>query len=188
MQSSSISHKDKVKVFRTIISWFFNSGFFYLGWILTIKFALDGDYWLGPFINLLIIVLHLASIKQRAFEMALILTLPLFGSFLLDGALVISGVLHYSGGGDWSAPLWVISLWGLFATSINHSLSWVGKKLWLAVGTGAIGGTLSYLAAIKVGVAQFLVPEWTGIACLAVAWGVVMPLCYAYNSWLRRFF
>lgn len=174
---------------NSVFDWFVNSGLFYLGWILTLKFVLEGNYWIGPVINLFIIVLHIIRVPHRLFETMLILSLPILGSFLLDGSLVIFGILKYLGRFEccpWIPPVWILSLWGLFATSINHSLAWVDRKLWLTIATGAVGGTLSYYAAIRVGAAEFLVSNTAGIFLLAMAWGIVMPLCYLYNKWLKK--
>lgn len=175
------------KNFHLILSWLINSGLFYLGWILTLKFVLEGEFWQGPLINLGIILLHLARVPHKLFEGVLVLTVPLLGAGL-DAIFVSTGVLNYIGGYESCpciAPLWVMSLWALFATSFNHSLSWLDKNIWICIGVGSIGGTVSYMAGIRVGVAYFSVPEWVGITSLAIGWGIVVPLCYCYNRWLK---
>lgn len=173
-----------------VLSWLLNSGLFYLGWILTLKFVLNGMYWQGPLLNLAIVILHVLRVPNKVFELVLVATIPLMGS-LLDTALAFAGILEYVEPYScchWIAPLWVTSLWALFATSINHSLEWAGRNLWMAAVLGGIGGTMSYLAAIKIGAARFMVSDGWGIFYLAIGWAIAMPLCYAYNRWLKKRF
>ncbi|MFA6916590.1 MAG: DUF2878 domain-containing protein [Parachlamydiales bacterium] len=174
----------------TILSWLLNSGLFYLGWVLTIKFILQDKYWQGPVINLAIILLHIARVPNRMFETVLILSLAMLGS-VVDTALAYFNIIQYEGQYlccTWFAPAWITSLWALFATSINHSLVWVGKTVWMSILVGSIGGTVSYLTAIKVGAAYFLVPEWQGIMILAIVWAIAMPLCFVINDLLKKWF
>ncbi len=186
-QLSTLTDRIRMKYLTIILGWLLNSGLFYLGWILTFKWVLEGNYWAGPILNIAIMGLHLARVPNRLFETVFILTLPWMGS-LIDSLWIVSGVMFYEGENAslyWIAPFWVITLWGLLATAINHSLAWAGKNIWVAIGTGALGGTLSYWAAIKVGVVTLLVPHWEGIVCLAIAWGIAMPLCYLYSKFLK---
>lgn len=179
---------NRMKYFKIALNWLINSGLFYLGWVLTLKFVLNGMYWQGPLLNLVIVLIHLIRVPHRIFETILVITIPIIG-MLFDSTLAYFGLLRYEGPYDccsWLAPPWVNSLWALFATSINHSLAWAGKNLGIAVLTGAIGGTVSYLAAIKVGAVHFLVSDTVGIACLAVAWAIIFPLCYVYSRWLQK--
>lgn len=176
--------------YETIGNWLINSGLFYLGWIFVIKDVLNGYYFWGILLTFLIILLHLWRSPRRTFEATLIVTMMLLGP-LLDTILILSGVLTYQGMLSccpWMAPPWIATLWGLFATSINHSLAWVGRSLWLTVATGAIGGTVSYYAAIKAGAAHFLIDEPMGIGAIALAWAIAMPACYGYNRWLSARF
>lgn len=170
--------------------WLLNSGLFYFGWIYTIKSVLDGSPLKGVLVSFLIVACHLWRSKERRFEILLMVTFPLLGS-LFDTALSLLGILTYEGTYrtvPWIAPLWVTALWALFATSLNHSLAWVGRAWWLASACGAIGGTLSYLAVIKAGAAHFAIAEPYGIASLALAWALILPLCYCYNRWLKGYF
>lgn len=181
---------ETVKPLTLALNWLINSGLFYLGWILTIRFVLNDMLWQGPLLNLAIILLHIARSPRRIFESTLVFTLPLIG-LAFDSTLTLLGILRFEGPYSccsWLPPLWVSSLWALFATSINHSLSWAGSNTLLAILVGGIGGAFSYLAAIKVGAAHFLINDYLGIAFLVAAWGTIFPVCFAYNRWLKRKF
>lgn len=187
-QLQQLKAKMNKGLLKTALSWLLNSGLFYLGWILTIKFILQDMYWEGPVVNLAIIMIHIARVSNKLFETIIVLCFALIGS-LFDTALAFFNVIQYEGQYlccSWFAPAWITSLWALFGTSINHSLSWVGKTVWMSVLVGSIGGTISYLTAIKVGAAKFLVPEWEGIMILALAWAIVMPLCFVLNDYLLK--
>lgn len=173
------------------LNWFLNCGLFYLGWIITLKFVVDGLFWQGPAVNLVIMLIHLYCVSDKKFETTLLLTFPIVGSIFVDTTLSTLGILEFKGPYLYPgllSPLWVISLWGLFGTSLNHSLSWVGQKEWLAAALGGIGGTASYYAGIKVGAAQLLVPDAWGLALTAIVWAIAMPLAYRYNTWLKQWF
>lgn len=187
-QSQQLKHQIRMHQLGVFLSWLLNSGLFYLGWVLTIKFILEDKFWQGPVINLAIIALHVARVPNKLLETALIACFCLLGT-IVDTSLAYFDIIHYEGRYEccpWLAPAWITSLWALFATSINHSLSWVGKSLWISILVGAVGGTFSYMTAIQVGAAHFLVPTWVGIAILVAIWAVVMPFCFVLNDFLKR--
>lgn len=173
---------------HTALTWFFNSGLFYLGWILAIKYAREGLYLRGPAICTAIIALHLLFVRQPLFEFCLVVTVCFFG-LLVDSSLAFAGVISYHGGYaccSWLAPPWVTTLWGLFATSLNHSFSWLDGRPLLSVPLGACGGTLTYMAAIKAGAADLLLGTTESVIILACLWGIIFPLSFTYNRFLKR--
>jgi hypothetical protein len=170
------------------LEWLVNSGLFYIGWIYILKGVIEGNYNNGVLFTLCVIIMSIYRSPHRLFEATLIVSLAILGP-LLDTLLAWYGILSYQGTFSccpWLAPPWTWALWGLFATSINHSLAWVGRTWWLTVLVGAFGGTMSYVAVIKAGAAEYLVSQPVGISYLVLAWGIVLPLCYSYNRWLRR--
>jgi hypothetical protein len=70
-------------------------------------------------------------------------------------------------------PLWLVSLWVLFATTLNHSLRWFQRHLWLAVLAGGIAGPLSYLAGDRLGALQVSIPL---LPVLSLTWALALPL------------
>ena len=70
-----------------------------------------------------------------------------------DSALVNSGWVSYASGqfSAYIAPYWIITMWMLFATTLNVSMRWMRGKPVLAAVFGLIGGPAAYLAGQKLG-------------------------------------
>lgn len=114
---------------------------------------------------------------QRALMMRLVGVAVAAGS-IIDGALASSGSLVYAS--PWPSPQWpppwILAIWAAFAVTLPRSLAFLQGRPWLATAFGAVGGPLAYLAAARMGAVVFPIPPWWGLAALAVAWAVAMPL------------
>lgn len=118
----------------------------------------------------LIVGIHLYRQRNQRWEWTAIAVISLIG-IAQDTALIQLGVLQFDGSA--LPPAWMFAMWVLFATTLNHSLSWLQQRWWLAVLLGAISGPLSYLAGERLGalsVNRDLLP------ILSVTWAVSMPL------------
>ncbi len=73
------------------------------------------------------------------------------------------------------APYWIISMWMLFATTLNVSLRWMRGRYFIALIAGAIAGPLAYIGGSKLGGIVFL-DRTAGLVALSVGWGVIMPI------------
>ena len=69
----------------------------------------------------------------------------------------------------------MVALWMLFATTLNLSLAWLKRHLFVAVLFGAIGGPLAYLGGEKLGALNFESPT-AGLIALAIGWALLTPL------------
>lgn len=97
-----------------------------------------------------------------------------------DAGALAGGVLVFSGGtlaGGVLPPLWLAALWLGFAVSFPVLLGWLRAHPWLTAALGAVGGTLSYATALRLGAAG--TPDWTLFA------GVMAPLWAARLALLR---
>ncbi len=74
-------------------------------------------------------------------------------------------------------PIWLMCLWLLFGTTLQHSLIWLqSKPLWAAT-LGLIFGTLSYWAGSQWSAAQIGSPVNTALLMIGLGWLVLLP-CY----------
>lgn len=149
---------------------------FQIGWFsCVIGGATTGYSWLGIIVVAAIITIHLARAVDMQKEITLIIVTMLLGT-LWDSSLVMTGLFEFTNGTviNGLAPLWIIAMWGLFATTLNVSMKWMKGKYLLASAFGAIGGSLAYFAGQKLGAVVF---SDTTIALLAVAagWSLIMP-------------
>lgn len=152
-----------------------NFTLFQIGWFSCVLSAAAGAPWLGVLAASFIVATHvvLAPLRWRALK--LILLVMVLGT-LWDSALVGFGWLAYPHGMwiDNLAPIWIVLLWALLATTLNQSMRWMQNRLWLASACGAVAGTLSYVAGARWGAVQMLD---TVFACVAlfIGWGVITP-------------
>lgn len=95
-------------------------------------------------------------------------------SLVGDGGLGLLGVLQTPEGVALGVPpLWLIGLWGAFATLLPICFRWLFNRLWLAAILGALSGTLSYVSGGKLGA---LVVASDGLVWIALEWGLALPL------------
>ena len=148
---------------------------FQLGWFACVLGAAYGKTFLGLIAVLLIIALHLYRNSSLA-ELYLILTAMVIG-FIWESLLVTSGWLSYGLVADSLvfAPVWLVAMWALFATTINLSMAWLKKRWLLASLMGAVFGPLAFIAGQKLGAVQFL-DRSLALLGLAIGWALLLPL------------
>ena len=120
--------------------------------------------------------LLLRQARRPELEAGLVLACGILGTWF-DSLLVATSWVGYPSGqiSPFLAPYWIITMWMLFATTLNRSMGWLRGRLVLASVLGAIAGPASYIAGQKLGGIEFREPVFA-IAALAIGWAVVMPL------------
>ena len=73
------------------------------------------------------------------------------------------------------APIWIILLWMVFGTTLNHSLHWLQRKLTLSVLFGLLGGPVAWYAGSRIGALE-LVPGPVTYIVIGLGWAILMPL------------
>jgi len=167
-----------------------NFFFFYLGWGFCLSGAVLDQPYQGPLIVGILILIHLVVVEFVLHEVLLILSLSVFGT-AVDSIFLNIGMVEYLGGYtylNFIAPLWVTSIWALFASSINTSFGWLQGRFWLSVLLGGLGGAASYLAANRVGAAIFFPDTLTVTAIIGLVWTGLMPLSLYWAEYLRKRF
>jgi len=157
---------------------------FQFGWFASVLGAANGMPLLGPAVVAAVVGLHLYLVRRPAAELRLLAAAALMGLFG-DSLLLASGWIAYPNG-EWLsglAPYWIITMWLLFATTLNVSMRWMRGRYVIAAVFGAVGGPLSYLAGARLGAMNF-VETAPALTALALGWGVAMPLL----TWLAERF
>ena len=149
--------------------------FFQIGWFSSVLGGANDMPWLGPLAVLSIVAIHLRLAQRPASEAALLLSCALVGA-LFDSMLVALGWVSYSSGmfSSSMAPYWIITMWMLFATTLNVSLRWLREMPIIAALLGFVAGPLTYLGGAKLGGIQ-LVDQVAALTTLGVGWAVLMP-------------
>ncbi len=156
-----------------------NFALFQLAWLACIRAAALGWPLTGVLCVAVVAAWHLRMAARPRPEALLILLSMALGG-VVEGTLLAAGLISYTSG-QWSPalpPLWMLSLWGLLATTLNVSMGWLRGRPWLAAALGAVAGPLSYAAGASLGAAQFTDPT-VALAALALAWAACMPLMMA---------
>ena len=153
-----------------------NVAAFQVGWFSSVLGGANNLPWVGPLVVLAVVAFHIRSAKRPSSELLLILCCAVIGG-IFDSILVANNWVSYFSGfvGANLAPYWIITMWALFATTLNVSLRWLRKMPLVAVAFGAVGGPLTYLAGQKLG-GIVLVDSFAALVALAIGWGVMMPL------------
>ena len=153
-----------------------NIAAFKLGWLSSVIGGAQQLPWLGPIVVLVAIAIHLTRAHRPSSELMLIVSCGLIGAFF-DSALVAAGWVTFPSGmiSDALAPYWIVTMWMLFATTINLSMRWMRGRPWLAAVFGFVGGPMAYYGGHKIGGIVF-VNEVAALAVLAVGWAVIMPI------------
>ncbi|MDI1253407.1 DUF2878 domain-containing protein [Thermomonas sp.] len=146
-----------------------------LVWFVIVISASRGQPWLGIAASLVFIVLQTFTSTTRKSDMRALLATFICG-FLLDGALVAVGWLHYASPLlSLPAPVWILALWMAFAMTLNHSMAFLRGKTVMAALLGGIGGPLAYLGAARgFNAVIFVAPAWHAIALLAIGWAIAL--------------
>jgi uncharacterized membrane protein YjjP (DUF1212 family) len=153
----------------------FNIGAFKIGWLSSVFGGAQQLPWLGPLVVFAVVSIHLFRAERPRPELLLILSAGLIGAFF-DSLLVVAGWVTFPSGmfSETLAPYWIITMWMLFATTLNMSMRWMRGRPLLAAVFGLVGGPLAYLAGHKIGGIQF-VDQTTALAVLAIGWAIIMP-------------
>ena len=158
---------------------FANAVLFQMGWFACV---MGGDsLWL--LLPLAALVIHLLWISRSMAEVRLVAVVCLLGT-AVDSLLLNAGVFAFKQPGL-LIPFWLILLWALLATTLNHCLAWTAKPWWRAVLLGAIGGPLSYYAGQRLGAVQFPLGLWPTLAGLSLLWAGLFPLLNACSRCRR---
>ncbi|MEZ0225201.1 MAG: DUF2878 domain-containing protein [Alphaproteobacteria bacterium] len=150
----------------------------YLGWFACV---LLGKYGFGiaslivPAIGWILFWRALSPARRDVLKILLLC----LGGIAADAAFLHIGVIHDPQGSP--LPLWLASLWLLFAPAIYIFAGVFGSRFWLAALAGGIMGPLSYKSGEYFGVLEM--PGAEGVLIYAVFWTCFLPLALA---WVRK--
>ena len=155
-----------------------------LGWLGSVVGGAQQMPWIGPVAAVIALSIHFRFAKRPVDEFILIMSCAAIGA-IFDSLLVAAGWVQYYSGqfSDVMAPYWIITMWMLFATTLNVSLKWLRGRVRLAAIFGLIGGPLAYLGGEKLGGID-LVNQYAALAALGIGWAVMMPILL----WLSEVF
>ena len=152
---------------------FVNFLLFQIGWFACVAGAGWGLAWLGPAFLPLVTGVYFATATHRRGAAVLVVGVALVGG-LADGVAAHLGYLSFPDT-PWAVgplPLWMLSLWAMFATTLDRSMGWIRRFPVLAAALGAVAGPLAYAGGERLGALQLGDQAYLW---LAIEWGVLMP-------------
>ena len=155
-----------------------NIALFQLGWWCAVLGAARQQVLVGPCVIALVLLIYIVPSRRRVRALALVLVALALGAACEVG-LRATGMTAFSTG-PWSiagVPLWMIALWGLFATTLTSSLRWLQGRWLLGSLFGAVGGSLSYVAGARLGALDL--PASASLWVIALLWALALPLLSA---------
>ena len=148
---------------------------FQVAWLLSVIGGAQQMPWLGPVAAVFALLVHLRAARKPFEEVLLVVMCGAIGTSF-DSVLVSAGLVAYKAGqfSEFMAPYWIITMWMLFAMTLNVSLRWLRDRPVLAALFGFYGGPASYIAGEALG-GIVLVDKVGALLALAVGWAVMMP-------------
>lgn len=149
---------------------------FQVAWLSSVVGAASDMPWLGPLAVSVAVAIHLRFARNPFEEILLLLICALTG-LVFDSLLVSAGWVTYKSGlfSAYLAPYWIITMWVLFATTLNVSMRFLRGKPKVAAAFGFYGGPASYLAGQALGGIE-LTNQVAALLALAIGWAVIMPV------------
>lgn len=158
-----------------------NAGIFQAGWIASVLFG-------NPAAVITIIVslsVYALYFSRGIPDYVLIFSVILLG-WLGDTMLGVSGVLQFASG-SYFPPLWMITLWLLFASSLPWSLRWIVGNLPLFAVFASVAGPFSYFIGIRLSDVSLGVSDTHAVGIFFAMWlvhGIVIH--FIYRLWSRN--
>ena len=154
----------------------FNIVGFKIGWLSSVVGGASQMPWLGPVVLLAVLFVHLRQAARPDLEFGLVVACGVLGAWF-DSLLAAAGWVAYPSGqlSPYLAPYWIVTMWMLFATTLNRSMSWLKGRPGTAAILGAVAGPMSYYAGNKLGGIEFLDPVAATVA-LSIGWAALMPI------------
>ncbi|MGI9262169.1 MAG: DUF2878 domain-containing protein [Woeseiaceae bacterium] len=152
-----------------------NFATFEIAWLFSVIGGAREMPWLGPLAVCIALAIHLSAARKPIDEVVLIFSCAIIGAGF-DSMLVTFGWVSYKAGvfSEFLAPYWIITMWMLFATTLNVSMRWLRGKPRLAAYFGLAGGPLTYLAGEKLGGIVLSSPI-AALMALGIGWAIMMP-------------
>lgn len=149
--------------------------------------CLIGGNSLALLATLLNFFLHLYWLKSNEFSRTTWLLYVFIGSLLgitIDQMAIYFGFFLFQE--SYFLPVWLVCLWVNFIMTIQFSLYWLEKHLWLSSVIGGIGGTYSYYLGEKLGQVIFPNNHFITISFLFVSWALLLPCLFKLKQVLFK--
>jgi hypothetical protein len=156
----------------------FNALSFYIYWWICFIGSSKEQYYYGPALGILYMLIHFFIIKDKYREFKYIFICMITG-FIIETLMLKLNFISYRGilSDKFNiAPLWIVILWMGFGTTVYHSFKWIVGKYKLSFFLGAIFTPIFYISADKIGSISFNYSILISYLILSLIWGISLLL------------
>ncbi len=156
---------------------------FQIGWFVCVLGASYGRPWLGPSVVLFLLSFYFWMVEDHWTAVRVVLVVGLVGA-VIDSAFGYVGLLQFRDSvlANWLCPPWLVALWMIFATTLQHSLSWLAGRWKLAALLGGVFGPVSYYAGQEFGALRLGGTMSSTALALAAVWALLLPLLHWWTG------
>ena len=155
---------------------------FQLGWFACVLGGAYDQVIIGCLVAMSIIAFHLYQAASPMREFSLLATALIIG-FIYESLMVSLALAQYEHGQAFTsiAPLWIILMWPLFATTFNLSMRWLKNLAPLLIALiGAIFAPFAYFAGERLGAVVYN-DILVSMTVISIAWALLLPLMVAIS-------
>jgi len=156
---------------------------FQIGWFGCVLAGAYGPALTGSLLAMIIIAYHLYHANHTMHELRLLIFALIIG-LVFESIVTWQDLARYSHGQvfDIIAPLWMILMWPLFATTLNLSMRWLKSLAPLLIAIiGAIFAPLAYLAGSRIGAVEYN-NIGLSLSIIAIAWATLLPALVSFSQ------
>ena len=149
---------------------------FQVGWFACILGGASGHVAASVLFSLTLVAISVWQTPFKKNLLELFIKIGLYG-LVGDTLLLQLGLLQFTSPVPFTflSPIWMLSLWILFASTLNQSMAWLSGKPLMGALVGAIFGPLSYIAGVEMGAANWG-NRLQAIVLIGFIWAIGMPI------------
>jgi steroid 5-alpha reductase family enzyme/predicted DCC family thiol-disulfide oxidoreductase YuxK len=153
-----------------------------IAWLILVFYGSKRNFVIPFFVSLFAyatqIYLYFKT-RPQFFVISILLSIYAFLLGLIQETVFIGcGLLDYNKQG-FLAPYWLIALYPLFSLTLNSSLSFLNRNLWITFCIGGAGSLLSYLSGQSLGAVHLNTPS--AYFWLFLSWGLYLTILILIN-------
>lgn len=160
----------------------FNWVFYSIGWIIIIWFGAKG-YIILPLLSWVVCFGFQIALFYKTDRNSFVICFPLaiyitVMGFIQEILLIHFQILSYPNHSIFP-PFWLLSLYPLFSLTLNSSMAFLSRNLYLAFAVGGVGSLLSYFSGMALGGVVLSLP--LAYFVIFFSWGVLLTLLLLLN-------
>ena len=138
-------------------------------------------------ITLTILLIYLGCLLRFSDLKVHQILLPALIGITIDSSLTFFGIFIFPES-NLIIPFWLIVLWINFSTTLNLSISFIGKSKLVAFGLGATALPFNYTVGERLGAVIFGEPYFFSILILVLVWSVSFPILFivSHENFIKR--